>query len=96
MHFCRKDTAQTTLKHLLLSLLRVHFEVSASNGGYVEIINFDHSGTIGSPKYYTGQTITHKAELVIDLIKPVHCSVGSTCSDNMLDRGPPITKAVSE
>ena len=62
------------------------------------IKNFDSgaSGTVGAPKYYTGQTITHTAELVIDLVKPVHCSVGSTCSDNMLDRGPPITKAVSE
>ena len=70
----------------------------ASNGGYVNITNFDNSTneTVGSPKYYTGQTITHKAELVIDLVKPVHCSVGSTCLDNMLDRGPPITKAVSE
>ena len=62
----------------------------------MEIRNFDSGGTIGSPKYYNGQTITHKAELVIDLVKPVHCSVRSTCSDNMLDRGPPITKAVSE
>ena len=64
----------------------------------MKIRNFNSgaSGTVGAPKYYTGQTITHTAELVIDLVKPVHCSVGSTCSDNMLDRGPPITKAVSE
>ncbi|KAI0235597.1 hypothetical protein LSAT2_013874 [Lamellibrachia satsuma] len=76
---------------------RVHFKASASNGGYVKIRNFDSdaSGTVGAPKYYTGQTITHTAELVIDLVKPVHCSVGSTCSDNMLDRGPPITKATA-
>ena len=62
------------------------------------IRNFDSdaTGTVGSPKYYTGQTITHTAELVIDLVKPFHCSVGSTCSDNMLDRGPPFTKAVSD
>ena len=79
-------------------LHRVHFEASASNGGYVTIRNFDSgaTGTVGSPKYYTGQTITHTAQLVIDLVKPFHCSVGSTCSDNMLDRGPPFTKAVSE
>ena len=77
---------------------RVHFEASASNGGYVKIRNFDYggSGTVGSPRYYTGQSVTHKAELVIDLDSPVHCSVGSTCSEKMLDRGPPVTKEVSE
>ena len=87
---------KTTLKYVFPCLHRVHFEASASNGGYVKIKNYDYSGTVGAAKHYTGQTITHKAELVIDLVKPVHCSVGSTCSDNMLDRGPPITKAVSE
>ena len=59
------------------------------------IKDYDHNKAVGPKKYYTGQTVTHKAELVIDLVKPFHCSVGSTCSDNMLDRGPPTTKAVS-
>ena len=49
---------------------------------------------VSEPIYYTGQMRVHMAELIIDLIKPFHCSVGYTCSDNMLDRGPPITKSV--
>ncbi|KAK2161992.1 hypothetical protein NP493_1549g00001, partial [Ridgeia piscesae] len=71
---------------------RFHFVAETSNGGYVTINNYDSSGTYG-PKYYSGQTTTHKSEFVIDLVKPFHCSVGSTCTDNMLDRGPPVTKS---
>ena len=63
----------------------------------MKINNYDSGATptVGAPKYYTGQVTTHSAQLVIDLVKPVHCSVGSTCTDNMLDRGQPITKSVS-
>ena len=58
------------------------------------INNYDSRDTFG-PKYYSGQTTTHKSELVIDLVKPFHCSITSTCTDNILDRGPPTTKSVS-
>jgi len=72
---------------------RIHFTALAKNGGYVKINNAD-TGNVDPTKYYTGQTVTHSALLVIDLVKPVHCSVASTCNDNMLDRGQAITKSV--
>ena len=59
------------------------------------MINNYESGGIDAAKYYFGQTTTHKAELVIDVVKPFHCSVETTCRENMLDRGPPVTKSVS-
>ena len=59
------------------------------------MINNIENNNIDPTIYYSGQTTTHKAELVIDLVKPFHCSVGSTCKENMLDRGPPVTKSVS-
>ena len=50
---------------------------------------------VDPPKYYSGMTAVHTAQLVIDQVKPFHCSVESDCTDNMLDRGPPTTKSVS-
>ena len=79
---------------LLRIIRRLHFEAATSNGGYVLINNYE-SGGIDAAKYYFGQTTTHKAELVIDVVKPFHCSVESTCTDSMLDRGPAVTKSVS-
>ena len=63
----------------------------------MRINNYDNgsSPTVDPPIYYSGQTAKHTADLVIDLVKPVHCSVGHTCSDNMLHRGLPFTKSVS-
>ena len=55
----------------------------------------DDGAVVTDPKYYSGHTMTHTARLVIDLKKPTHCSVGASCTDNMLDRGPPVTKTVS-
>jgi len=73
---------------------RIHIKVSIKNGGYVKIKNYDSGATPSVPKYYTGQARVYSVEVIIDLIKPFHCSVGYICSDNMLDRGPPITKSV--
>jgi len=75
---------------------RLSFKAVTKNGGFVKINNYDSGATptVGPSKYYSGQTTTHSAEVVIDLVKPVHCSVGFTCLDNMLDRGQPFIKSV--
>ncbi|KAK2152778.1 hypothetical protein NP493_2407g00005 [Ridgeia piscesae] len=92
LHDCNLQT--TTMTPSLQHADRLHFEAATSNGGYVTINNIENNN-IDPAIYYSGQTTTHKAKLVIDLVKPFHCSVGSACKDNMLDRGPPVTKSLA-
>ncbi|KAI0212815.1 hypothetical protein LSAT2_002263 [Lamellibrachia satsuma] len=78
-------------------LHRINFEALTWNGGYVRINNYDLGSTpsVDARKYYVSATKIHRSTLTIDLIDPYHCSEIRTCSENMLDRGPPITKSTS-
>ena len=78
-------------------LHRINFEALTWNGGYVRINNYDLGSTpsVDARKYYVSATKIHRPTLTIDLIDPYHCSEMRTCTENMLDRGPPITKSVS-
>ncbi|XP_077997650.1 uncharacterized protein LOC144450798 isoform X2 [Glandiceps talaboti] len=73
---------------------RFYVTSKALNGGYVTIENHDDaSGVTIDPKhYYTGMEVSHTAHFTLDYETPVHCSVTGGCSDQMIDRGPPITK----
>ncbi|XP_077865829.1 uncharacterized protein LOC102808178, partial [Saccoglossus kowalevskii] len=73
---------------------RLHLTAKAHNGGYITIRNYDAaSGYLIGPKiYYTGMEVAHTADFILDYQSPEHCTLTRSCSDNMLDRGPAITK----
>ncbi|XP_077865058.1 uncharacterized protein LOC144350866 [Saccoglossus kowalevskii] len=73
---------------------RFYFTAKARNGGYITIRNYDPPSnyTINPKIYYTGIDIAHTADFTLDYQPPEHCTVTGSCSDNMLDRGPAITK----
>ncbi|XP_070570696.1 uncharacterized protein [Ptychodera flava] len=75
---------------------KVYVTTSATNGGYVDIRNFDEpSGYTVDPKqYYKGQTISYVADFTFDFEKPEHCSITASCSKTMLDAGAAVTKSV--
>uniref|UniRef100_A0ABM0MJ98 Uncharacterized protein LOC102806247 n=1 Tax=Saccoglossus kowalevskii TaxID=10224 RepID=A0ABM0MJ98_SACKO len=73
---------------------RFYFTAKARNGGYITIRNYDATSgyTINPKNYYTGIDVAHTADFTLDYQPPAHCTVTGSCSDNMLDRGPAITK----
>ena len=66
------------------------------NGGFLITNNYDNGGVaqVGPTQYYTGSEQVHTASFTFDFVNPYQCSVTSGCSENMLDRGPAITKQV--
>ncbi|XP_070571273.1 uncharacterized protein [Ptychodera flava] len=92
MHVCEvHDDFSFTFQHAD----RFYVTVKASNGGYVNIRNYDGTSgqyTVNPKQYYQGQTVSHTADFTLDYQPPEHCSVTSGCSDKMIDRGAAITK----
>ena len=65
------------------------------NGGFLVTDDYDFGvAQVGPTQYYTGSEQVHTASFTFDFEGPNHCSVTSSCSENMLDRGPAITKQV--
>ncbi|XP_035672990.1 uncharacterized protein LOC118413571 [Branchiostoma floridae] len=73
---------------------RLFFTAKSRNGGYVKIRNYDGSSgyTVDPSVYYSGQEVSRTAHFTFDFVPPYHCSVEGNCTDNMLDRGPAITR----
>ncbi|XP_070570708.1 uncharacterized protein [Ptychodera flava] len=73
---------------------KVYVTTSATNGGYVDIRNFDNPAgyTVDPKQYYDGQTVSHVVDFTLDFEKPEHCSITASCSDHMLDVGAAVTK----
>ncbi|CAH1257267.1 SCUBE1 [Branchiostoma lanceolatum] len=73
---------------------RLYFTAKSRNGGYVKIRNYDGSSgyTVDPPVYYSGQEVSRTAHFTFDFVPPYHCFVQGNCTDNMLDRGPAITR----
>ncbi|XP_078589451.1 uncharacterized protein LOC144869806 [Branchiostoma floridae x Branchiostoma japonicum] len=91
MHGCEKNqTIPVTPEHGD----SIYFTTKSTNGGYVIIRNYDGTSnyTLNPKVYFSGQEISHTAYFTLDLESPYHCSVSSDCTDNMLDRGPAITR----
>ncbi|XP_070570805.1 uncharacterized protein [Ptychodera flava] len=85
MHDCEvHDDFSFTFQHAD----RFYVTVEASNGGYVNIRNYDGTSgyTVNPKQYYQGQTVSHTADFTLDYQPPEHCSVTSGCSDKMIDR----------
>ncbi|XP_035696684.1 uncharacterized protein LOC118430082 [Branchiostoma floridae] len=91
LHDCLKSTMMTSTP---LHGDSFYFTTKSRNGGYVRIRNYDgtSSYTVNPPVYFTGREIGHTAHFTFDFESPYHCSVSGGCTDNMLDRGPAITK----
>ncbi|CAH1259452.1 Hypp2286 [Branchiostoma lanceolatum] len=72
----------------------LYFTTKSTNGGYVKVRNYDgESGyTVNPPVYFSGREVAYNASFTFDLEPPYHCSLSDGCTDNMLDRGPAITK----
>ena len=79
----------------MFSLSSMHISPKSTNGGYLEIINYD-AGAIGSyleNLLYSGATLTHTASFVFDFEPPYHCLGG--CGTSMLETGVAFTREVS-
>ncbi|XP_019642897.1 PREDICTED: uncharacterized protein LOC109484117 [Branchiostoma belcheri] len=70
------------------------YTTKSTNGGYVKVRNYDRTSgyTVNPPVYLAGREVSHTAHFTFDTRSPHHCSKSGGCADNMLDRGPAITK----
>ncbi|XP_071123148.1 uncharacterized protein [Mytilus edulis] len=59
---------------------KILYEVSSTNGGYVDVANRENG--ITTRYYYQGQTLTRTFEYHWDVVNPYHCSVsaGKSCT----------------
>ncbi|XP_071952363.1 uncharacterized protein [Antedon mediterranea] len=78
---------------------RLSLTLSSTNGGFLRLINYDFqtSGTVDEPVYYSGQTVQKTLDIVVDLEPPTHCSLtpeAVTCSGHPLNIGEPYTKQI--
>ncbi|XP_019641415.1 PREDICTED: uncharacterized protein LOC109482956 [Branchiostoma belcheri] len=73
---------------------RLYFTAKSRNGGYVKMRNYDglSSYTVNPSVYYSGLEVSRTAHFTFDFTPPYHCSVEGNCTDNMLDRGPAVTR----